>query len=219
APNPSGPSLRGNPSNLRLPVLRVKSGRCDPRRDPHPEDPSTLVSPGNSVRHGGRSSFPFCRGTRKNITHPAAPRQARTTLSEVSSTTPLESGPELAPGARLAPRGLSPGSLLWRGELLGRRLGLELIGHGEQEGGGRAAGGGGHRAGGLEHAGVHAAEPFAHLRMGVVRGDHDPGAPVAGGGHPFEVPRGGESGQQLGGGGAGDREGRGGAGRGGRGGG
>ena len=69
----SSPSLRGNPSNLPGPVLRVKSVRCDPRRDPLSEDLPCLVRARISVQPLGRSSFPFSGARGRTLRVPSTP--------------------------------------------------------------------------------------------------------------------------------------------------
>ena len=69
----SSPSLRGNPSNLPGPALRVKSVRCDPRRDPLSEDLPCLVRARISVQPLGRSSFPFSGARGRTLRAPSTP--------------------------------------------------------------------------------------------------------------------------------------------------
>jgi hypothetical protein len=71
-------SLRGNPSNLGLPLPRVKSLRCDPRRDPPRRTFHPQVRTGFASSTIGRSAVPisWARGrTLRGSQHPVKPER------------------------------------------------------------------------------------------------------------------------------------------------
>ena len=109
-------SLRGNPSNLGLPLPRVKSLRCDPRRDPSSKNLPPQVTIRNASSTMGRSAVPISWARGRTLRVSRAPRQARTALFEVASTT------SSAPCAQRVPAGhsrhdIGPGQRLMSGEL------------------------------------------------------------------------------------------------------
>src|SRR5699024_6360236 len=71
--HPFGLPFRGNSANLRGPVPRVKSVRCDPRRDPHSEDLPCLVGAGIPVRITVRPEVPISGARGRTLRAPHTP--------------------------------------------------------------------------------------------------------------------------------------------------
>src|SRR5699024_11864034 len=71
--HPFGLPFRGNSAKLRGPVPRVKSVRCDPRRDPHSEDLPCLVRADIPVRITVRPEVPISGARGSTLRAPHTP--------------------------------------------------------------------------------------------------------------------------------------------------
>src|SRR5699024_9823702 len=71
--HPFGLPFRGNSAKLRGPVPRVKSVRCDPRRDPHSEDLPCPVRADTPVRTPVRPAVPSSGARGRTLRAPHTP--------------------------------------------------------------------------------------------------------------------------------------------------